>query len=111
MSGFNFVEAIEFIEERLDATSPMESRTTAGLLCQALKVQEEAGELAAALIGATGQNPRKGVTHTLDDVAYEAIDVAVTALVLVAASKPGQLSQVVQDRLGKLVERAAGWSR
>jgi hypothetical protein len=44
------------------------------------KVSEEAGEAIAAYIGATGQNPRKGVTHTIDDVTEELLDVAVTAL-------------------------------
>lgn len=44
------------------------------------KLTEESGEAIAAYIGATGQNPRKGVTHTIDDVLAELLDVAVTAL-------------------------------
>jgi NTP pyrophosphatase (non-canonical NTP hydrolase) len=44
------------------------------------KVQEEAGEVMAALIGFTGENPRKGITHTADDVVNELLDVALTAL-------------------------------
>lgn len=48
---------------------------------QLLKVQEEAGEAAAAFIGALGYNPRKGVTHKYEDVADELADVVVTALV------------------------------
>jgi len=44
------------------------------------KLTEESGEVIAAYIGATGQNPRKGVTHTTDDVLAELLDVAVTAL-------------------------------
>ena len=44
------------------------------------KVAEECGEVIAAFIGVTGQNPRKGVTHTRDDVADELLDVAITAL-------------------------------
>jgi NTP pyrophosphatase (non-canonical NTP hydrolase) len=50
-----------------------------------LKVVEEAGEAAAAWIGATGQNPRKGITHTTADVAAELADVAITALVAIAS--------------------------
>lgn len=46
-----------------------------------LKVTEEAGEVAAAWIGYTGQNPRKGHTHTVDDVVKELADVVMTALV------------------------------
>jgi len=44
------------------------------------KITEEAGEVVAAYIGATGQNPRKGVTHTQSDVEAELLDVAITAL-------------------------------
>lgn len=44
------------------------------------KITEEAGEVIAAYIGATGQNPRKGVINTMDDVVDELLDVALTAL-------------------------------
>jgi hypothetical protein len=44
------------------------------------KITEEAGEVIAAFIGMTGQNPRKGITHTVQDVVDELLDVAVTAL-------------------------------
>jgi len=44
------------------------------------KVSEECGEVIAAFIGVTGQNPRKGVTHDGHDVIEELLDVALTAL-------------------------------
>src|SRR3954463_7348051 len=44
------------------------------------KLQEEAGEVIGAMIGWTGQNPRKGVTNTIDSVIKENLDVVVTAL-------------------------------
>ncbi|HWR85627.1 MAG TPA: MazG-like family protein, partial [Rhodoglobus sp.] len=44
------------------------------------KIAEEHGEAVAALIGMTGQNPRKGVTHGADQVIDELLDVAITAL-------------------------------
>jgi NTP pyrophosphatase (non-canonical NTP hydrolase) len=44
------------------------------------KITEEAGEVIAAYIGATGQNPRKGVTHDIEQVVEELLDVAITAL-------------------------------
>src|SRR5690349_20937330 len=53
------------------------------LSLRVLKVAEEVGEAAAAWIGATGQNPRKGITHTYADVAVELADVAFTALVAI----------------------------
>jgi len=50
-----------------------------------LKLTEEAGEVAQAWIGATGQNPRKGTTHTTTDVADELCDVIVTAACALAS--------------------------
>ncbi|HEX5206109.1 MAG TPA: hypothetical protein VFW27_39805 [Actinoplanes sp.] len=50
-----------------------------------LKIVEEAGEAAAAWIGTLGQNPRKGITHSRQDVADELGDVAFTALVAAAS--------------------------
>lgn len=44
------------------------------------KIAEEGGEVIANYIGATGQNPRKGVTRTTEDVIDELLDVAITSL-------------------------------
>lgn len=44
------------------------------------KVIEELGEAVSALIGYTGQNPRKGVTSSRDEMLVELADVAATAL-------------------------------
>lgn len=44
------------------------------------KIAEENGEVIAAFIGATGQNPRKGITCSIEEVLQELLDVAVTAL-------------------------------
>ncbi|RSM59475.1 hypothetical protein DMB66_27715 [Actinoplanes sp. ATCC 53533] len=79
-------------------------------LCRALKVQEEAGELAQAVIGVLGQNPRKGVTHTWEDVIAEAIDVAMSALVFaetVLADDPTGLDDRLDYHLDRLRRRAA----
>ena len=51
------------------------------LTLRILKLTEEAGEAAQAWIGMLGQNPRKGVTHTREQVAGELADVVFTALV------------------------------
>ncbi|MFG1779900.1 MazG-like family protein [Micromonospora sp. NPDC049048] len=53
------------------------------MTCRILKLTEEAGEAAGAWIGLLGQNPRKGVTHSREDVAAELADVAFTALVAI----------------------------
>lgn len=55
----------------------------AELTCRILKLTEEAGEAAGAWIGLLGQNPRKGVTHSREDVAAELADAAFTALVAI----------------------------
>jgi NTP pyrophosphatase (non-canonical NTP hydrolase) len=64
----------------LDASA---RRDDADLTMRILKIVEEAGEAAAAWIGATGRNPRKGITHTRADVAAELADVAFSALVAI----------------------------
>lgn len=48
------------------------------------KMAEEVGEAVAALIGYTGQNPRKGRHGSIDDVAREVCDVALTAMCALA---------------------------
>lgn len=44
------------------------------------KVVEEAGEAIDALIGVTGQNPRKGTYGSYDDLLNELADVALTGM-------------------------------
>lgn len=44
------------------------------------KLSEEVGETVAALIAVTGSNPRKGVHGTMNQVAKELLDTALTAL-------------------------------
>ena len=61
----------------LDAANPADAHEDS---MRVLKLVEEAGEAAAAYIGMVGQNPRKGVTHTEDDLLGELADVALTAL-------------------------------
>ncbi|MET9961734.1 MazG-like family protein [Streptomyces sp. NPDC006326] len=48
---------------------------------QVLKIGEEFGEAAQAVIGVTGTNPRKGRSHSWRDVESEVCDVLVTAMV------------------------------
>lgn len=44
------------------------------------KLIEEVGEVMEVVSGSSGENPRKGVTHQLDEILPELLDVAVTAL-------------------------------
>ncbi|MDH3034149.1 MazG-like family protein [Streptomyces griseoincarnatus] len=77
------------------------------VLLRILKLSEEVGEVAQAVVGATGQNPRKGVTHTWDDVSAELCDVAVTALVALRTLTP-EARGVFAGHLRRVRERSLG---
>ncbi|MGP4110223.1 MazG-like family protein [Streptomyces sp. 4N509B] len=82
-------EAVERLAERLErhadaAAVPVEQRR----LLQLLKITEEAGEVAEAVIGVSGQNPRKGHSHTWEDVQAEVCDVIITAMVALIRLTP-----------------------
>lgn len=47
------------------------------------KVIEELGETIQCLIGMTGQNPRKGVVNTLDDMLDEMADTIITGILCI----------------------------
>lgn len=78
-----------------------------GLVLRMLKLTEEVGEVAQAVIGATGQNPRKGVTHTWDDVQGELCDVVITALVALRTLTPDARA-VFERHLTRVTERSLG---
>lgn len=91
----------------LDAANP---RTDHEVACRVMKLAEETGE-AAAYIGMTGQNPRKGTCATLDDLTAELCDVIVTAMVALATvtgdadGADARLQQHVAARFARLIER------
>ncbi|MCX5047738.1 MULTISPECIES: MazG-like family protein [unclassified Streptomyces] len=78
-----------------------------GLLLRMLKLSEEVGEVAQAVIGATGQNPRKGVTHTWEDVEGELCDVVITALVALRTLTP-DTREVFTRHLERVTARSLG---
>jgi NTP pyrophosphatase (non-canonical NTP hydrolase) len=94
---------IDTLGEWLDSHRPVEGRE--GMLLRILKLSEEVGEVAEAVIGATGQNPRKGVTHTWDDVQSELCDVAITALVALRTLTP-QAREVFARHLERVTRRS-----
>jgi len=69
-----------------------------------LKLAEEQGEVAQAWIGYTGQNPRKGITHTRDQVAGELVDVIVTAAVALS-SVTDEPDAFLDAKLKKIADR------
>ncbi|GAA3066019.1 MazG-like family protein [Streptomyces glomeratus] len=78
-----------------------------GLLLRVLKLSEEVGEVAQAVIGATGQNPRKGTTHSWEDVQAELCDVVITALVALRTMTP-DAREVFTTHLERVTTRSLG---
>lgn len=98
---------IEALSEWLDTNRPVEGRE--GLLLRILKLSEEVGEVSQAVIGATGQNPRKGVTHTWEDVEAELCDVVITALMALRTLTP-EAREVFARHLDRVARRSTGRS-
>jgi 8-oxo-dGTP diphosphatase len=73
-----------------------------------LKLAEETGEAAAALIGMRGWNSRKGVCATQDDLLAELSDVIITAGVAMAGitGDASQAAQAFRHRLESVLTRA-----
>lgn len=74
-------------------------------LLRIMKLTEETGEVTQAVIGAVGQNPRKGVTHTWDDVQAELCDVMLTAMVALATITP-DAPQTFNAHLARVRDRS-----
>jgi NTP pyrophosphatase (non-canonical NTP hydrolase) len=98
-------DGIGTLWEWLDTHRPVEGRE--GVLLRILKLSEEVGEVSEAVIGATGQNPRKGVTHTWEDVQAELCDVVITALVALRTLTP-EAREVFERHLERVRERSLG---
>lgn len=77
------------------------------LLIRMLKLSEEVGEVAEAVIGAVAQNPRKGASHTWQDVEAELCDVVVTALVALGTLTPDPRGTLAAHA-AKVAERSLG---
>jgi NTP pyrophosphatase (non-canonical NTP hydrolase) len=74
-----------------------------------LKLTEEVGEAAEALIGMRGLNSRKGVCRTRDDLLDELADVIITAAVAMSGVADGTAEAAAHlDRRLEAVTRRAG---
>ena len=73
---------VEWADAHLDrdASSTYTDQPLAQDWARVAKASEEAGEAIDALIGITGQNPRKGVYGSMDDLLDELADVALTGM-------------------------------
>jgi NTP pyrophosphatase (non-canonical NTP hydrolase) len=100
--------AVPAARDWLDAAN---GRADAELSSRILKLTEEAGEVAAAWIGVLGSNPRKGVTHTREEVVDELADVVVTALVAIESlgfDARATVNRCADKIVGRLANSAAG---
>jgi len=98
-------DTVDRLVEWLDRSSALPPETDK--LLRLLKLSEEVGEVAQAVIGVTGQNPRKGVTHTWDDVTAELCDVILTAMVALTTVTPDARA-VFAQRLDHVAIRSLG---
>lgn len=72
------------ISDLIDGTYPSDLDPEAWAWRRVMKVAEEVGEVNEAMLGWLGENPRKGLTHTQEDVQKELLDVALAALAAIA---------------------------
>lgn len=97
---WNVIERLAARLEDHGSALPVDQRR----ILQILKITEEAGEVAEAVFGATGQNPRKGHTHTWQDVEAEVCDVIITAMVTLARLTP-EARETFATHVEKIINR------
>ncbi|MGK5447964.1 MazG-like family protein [Streptomyces radiopugnans] len=97
-------ETIGRLVKRLDEHGTASPETVR--LLRILKIGEEAGEVAEAVHGAMGSNPRKGHSHTWDDVQKELCDVVLTAMVALRTITP-DAQRVFRESLERVAARDA----
>jgi NTP pyrophosphatase (non-canonical NTP hydrolase) len=80
------------------------------------KVIEELGEVIRALIGFTGQNPRKGITHSRQEMLDELADTAITGILGMQhfTKDASETRQILQEKLKAIENRVpkpmSGWA-
>ena len=105
------LEIIRNVDKWLDAEAGpgYDERSLAQDWARVAKASEEVGEAIEALIAMTGQNPRKGVCGSLDDLLGELGDVAMTAMFAIQhfTKDEQQTGVVIMKALEKAAARAA----
>jgi NTP pyrophosphatase (non-canonical NTP hydrolase) len=94
---------VDRLVEWLDSESTVSAEVAR--LLRVLKISEEAGEVAEAVHGVMGSNPRKGVSHTWEDVQEELCDVILTAMVALSTLTP-DARKLFDERLSRIAERS-----
>ena len=77
------------------------------------KVSEECGEAIDALIAWTGQNPRKGVCGTIDDLLNELADVVMTGVLAIQhfTKDADETRRIVEAKATAIYERMVEWEK
>jgi hypothetical protein len=99
-------QTIEGLVGWLDRDAPQDVSPGELRLIRLSKITEEAGEVAGAIQGVYGANPRKGRTHTWDDVDSEVCDVVITGLVTLVAERPHDAWEFLAARLAHIAARS-----
>ncbi|MGY0059704.1 MazG-like family protein [Streptomyces sp. LZ34] len=99
-------ETVRRLVAWLDAESRPMAPEVARLL-RVLKISEEAGEVAEAVHGVMGGNPRKGASHTWADVERELCDVILTAMVALASLTPDARKRF-EEHVSYVADRSLG---
>lgn len=102
---------VALLSQWIDASYPEDMDLELVLRRRVGKIMNEVGEVAQALEGFTGENPRKGKFASADDVMEELLDVAVTALGAWEhmAGNLGNCDLALSDKLDKIIHRAGLW--
>jgi NTP pyrophosphatase (non-canonical NTP hydrolase) len=102
-------QAVEVIDRWLDAYAGLQyqDQPLAQDWARLSKVAEELGEAIQAFIGYTGQNPRKGIVNSKDDVLDELADVVFTGILCVQhfTKDSQEVRDILRRKLRRIEER------
>jgi NTP pyrophosphatase (non-canonical NTP hydrolase) len=96
-------DTVDQLVDWLDKSSTLPPETDR--LLRVMKLAEEVGETTQAVTGVLGTNPRKGVTHSWQDVEAELCDVILTAMVALTTVNP-DARKVFAEHLDRVAGRS-----
>lgn len=103
------LRVVAVVDKHLDegASDSYQAQPLAKDWARVAKTVEEAGEAVEALIAWTGQNPRKGVCGTEDELLAELADVTFTAILAIQhfTKDHARTAEVLAASLDKLISR------
>jgi len=107
MTALSSIESLDKWLDESELPEPYRSQPGMQDWARISKIAEELGEAIQAFIGATGQNPRKGITHDMDDVLEEIADVIITGYCAIQhfTKNSIQTHKIVDNRLSTLLKR------